>query len=166
MLPAEPIFDDVIVSATALNRHPGEILDQALKKFVTIMRNDQAFVLLRRDRAAQLVSEVHHATVVLDLLHAVLRYVLEGRLDPMGDQEWVTVFGRDELTELVAETLAAFHRARSGEASWDDFAAVLHEWHESALVVRSESLKDAFGAVGEEVPLTVPPPQSEGELTS
>jgi hypothetical protein len=40
--------------------------------------------------------------------------------------------------------------------SWNDFEAVLHEWHESAIALRSDTLAAAFAAPAGEVPLTPP----------
>src|SRR5690242_6107132 len=93
----QTVFDDVIVSATALNRHSGEILDQALEKCVTIMRNDQAFALLRREEAAGMTALLRSAQQVLDLWHAVERVRSGAALDPANEFEWISAFAVDDL---------------------------------------------------------------------
>jgi hypothetical protein len=70
--------------------------------------------------------------------------------------EWLNAFDIDEIRTFLAEAHAAFRRAADAEISWDDFEAVLHEWHESAKAIRSDALAAAFSAPSEEVPLTQP----------
>jgi len=62
----------------------------------------------------------------------------------------------DDLRDLLTEVYGAFRHAVDAEISWDDFEAAIHEWHESAIALRSEALAAAFSAPGGEVPLTQP----------
>ena len=156
MATAPPVFDDVIVSATALNRHSGEILDQALEKRVTIMRNEQAFALLRREDAAEMTTQLRYAQQILDLLHAFERVRSGAVLDPADEFEWITAFPSDDLKDMAAEVYAAYARARRGEIPLEEVDAVLHEWQESAWAVRSPDVRAAFGVAADEVPLTEP----------
>ena len=153
---AQPVFDDVIVSATALNRRSGEILDQALEKCVTIMRNDQAFALLRREQAAEMTNLLRCAQRVLDLVHAVDHVRSTAPLDPANEFEWITAFPSNDLKNMAEEVYEIYARARSGEVPLDEVDAVIHEWQESAWAVRSHDVRAAFEAVANEVPLTEP----------
>ena len=156
MATVQPVFDDVIVSATALNRRSGEILDQALEKCVTIMRNDQAFALLRREHAAEMTSQLRCAQQVLDLVHAIDRARSAATFDPADEFEWITAFPSDDLKNMAEEVYAIYARARRGEVSPDEVDAVIHEWQESAWAVRSPDVTAAFEAAADEVALTEP----------
>jgi hypothetical protein len=156
MTTAQPVFDDVIVSATALNRRSGEILDQALEKCVTIMRNDQAFALLRREQAAEMTNLLRCAQQVLDLIHAIDLVRSAVALDAGNEFEWITAFPSGDLKEMAEEVYEVYARARSGEVSPEAVEAVIHEWQESAWAVRSPEVRSAFEAPSDEVPLTEP----------
>jgi len=156
MAAAQAVFDDVIVSATMLNRRSGEVLDQALEKSVTIMRNEQAFALLRREQAAEMTALLLAAQQVLDLFHAVDRVQSGAALDPAEEFEWITAFEPDDLKTLKDEVYAVYARTRRGEVSLDELPAVIHEWQESAWAVRSPDVRAAFEAAADEVALTEP----------
>jgi hypothetical protein len=142
----QPVFDDVIVSATMLNRRSGEILDQAMKRSVTILRNEQAFALLPREEAAEMTALLRGAQQVLDLFHAIDRVRAAARLDPADEFEWITAFEADDLKDMADEFYATYARVRRGEAPLDELDAVIHEWQESAWAVRSPRLRAAFSA--------------------
>jgi hypothetical protein len=156
MAAGQPVFDDVIVSATALNRRSGEILDQALEKCVTIMRNDQAFALLRREHAAEMTTQLRRAQQVLDLFHAIDRVRSDAALDPADEFEWITAFPSDDLRNMADEVYATYARARRGEVAPEEVDAVIHEWQESAWAVRSPDVRAAFEPAADEVSLTEP----------
>lgn len=155
------IFDDEIVSATSLNRHPGQVLDCALRKPVTIMRNEQAFALLRRDQASQLVDSANHAATMTGLLSTLCDLVLNNTISPSDPFEWLSMFSTAELGEMLREVQVSFRRAFSGEMNWDEFDAIIHEWEESAWANRNPALIAAMEAEAEEVPLT--PAESDSE---
>lgn len=152
------VLEDEILTATSLNRQPGRILDLALRRVVTITRNEQAFALLRRDLAANLIAASARAMTMVDFMHAVCLHIAGLGLAEDHPYEWITAFDREDLLQMVGEALAAFRQARSGEGTWDEFDAVLHEWQESAWTARSPLLRESFRATGKEVPLTIPPP--------
>lgn len=156
MAKAQPVFDDVIVSATMLNRRPGEVLDQALVRSVTIMRNEQAFALLRREQAAEMMALLRGAQEVLDLFYAIDRVRSAAVLDPSNEFEWITAFGPDDLKKMGDELYVAYAKVRKGELPLDELDAVIHEWHESAWAIRSSDVRTAFAAAADEVPLTEP----------
>jgi len=56
----------------------------------------------------------------------------------------------------------SFRHAAEGESSRDDFEAVLHEWHESAIAIRSDAPAAAFSEPGEEVQVTPPASTAAG----
>lgn len=151
------IFGDEIFTATDLNRRAGHILDEAKHRPVTITRNDEAFALLPRKDASRMVEAVAASTQMIALMTAVYKFKQVGMEVPTESPfEWLNAFDAEEALDLLAEANQTFHRALAREASWDDFDAVLHEWHESAIAVRSESLAEAFLAESKEVPLTPP----------
>ena len=43
------VYGDELITATELNQQPGRVLDLAMEHPVTITRNDQHFILLRRE---------------------------------------------------------------------------------------------------------------------
>ncbi len=158
------LFGDQIVSATTLNRQSGAVLDRALRGPVTIMRNEEAFALMSRDFVARLLAASEYASATVDLLQAACRRLLERRpLDPTHDFEWISVFDEEDLRRMISEVLTAFTRAQTGERTWEEFDALLHEWEESAWAARSPVLREAVNSAGEQVPLTRPvaPPSEE-----
>jgi DNA primase len=158
MANARLVFDDVIVSATTLNRRSGEVLDQAWEKCVTIMRNEQSFALLRREQAAGMIAQLHRAQQILDLFHAIERVRSGASLDPADEFEWLRAFALDDLKEMGDEVYAAYTRSQRGEIPPEEADAVMHEWQESAWAARSPNVGMAFEAAADEVPLTEPIP--------
>jgi hypothetical protein len=151
------VFGDEIFTATDLNRRAGHVLDEATNRPVTITRNDEAFALLNRKDASRMVEAASNARRMVDLVTAISTYSLAGAQIPVGQAfEWLNAFDRDEIRTLLAEVHGSFRRAADAEISWDDFEAVLHEWHESAIAIRSDALAAAFSGPSEEVLLTQP----------
>jgi len=151
------VFGDEIFTATDLNRRAGHVLDEATNRPVTITRNDEAFALLNRKDASRMVEAASNARLMVDLVAAISTYRLVGSDIPIGHAfEWLNAFDLDEIKALQAEVHMSFRRAADAEISWDGFEAVLHEWHESAIAIRSDRLAAAFSGPGEEVQLTKP----------
>ena len=154
-LPA--IFGDEIFTATDLNRRAGQVLDEAKNHPVTITRKDEAFALLLRIDASRMVEAASNARRMVDLVTAVSTYKQAGAPVPVGHPfEWLNSFDVDELRDLLTEVHGVFRRAADAEISWGDFEAAIHEWHESAIALRSEALTAAFATPTGEVPLTEP----------
>jgi prevent-host-death family protein len=144
------IFKDEIFTATDLNRRTGQVLDEAKNHPVTITRNDEAFALLPRKDASRLIEAVSNARRMVDLVTAISIYRQAGANVPVGQPfDWLNSFDMEELQALRTEVYGVFRSAMDGEVPWDDFEAVLHEWHESAVVLRSETLDAAFSAAVE-----------------
>jgi prevent-host-death family protein len=151
------VFSDEIFTATDLNRRAGHVLDEARTRPVTITRNDEAFALLNRQEASRMVEATSNARLMVDLVTAISTYRLGDAPVPIGHTfEWLNAFDIEELRTLLAEVHLSFRRAADAETSWDDFEALLHEWHESAIAIRSDRLAAAFSEPGQEVPLTQP----------
>lgn len=156
---ATVVFADKIVTATDLNRHARQVLDHAWDHgWLTIVRNDQTFALLRRDLAARLFAETARAELLLELIRAALLVCSGEKLDLANQHEWVAAFNPADLQTMVGELCSAYGRARSGDLSWDEFDATVHEWQESAWAVRSPEARAGFESEVEEVPLTTEPP--------
>jgi hypothetical protein len=165
MTASNTIFGDELFTATDLNRRAGYVLDQAKGHAVTITRNDEAFALLPRKEAARLVAVASNAKQMVGLTTAISQYRQAGKDIPAGHAfEWLNAFDMDEVGDLLTEVYQAFQRASDETISWDDFEAVLHEWHESAVAVRSEALAAAFSAPTNEVPLTQPVNMADGSV--
>lgn len=151
------IFGDEIFTATDLNRRAGHVLDEATNRPVTITRNDEAFALLNRKDASRMVEAASNARLMVDLVTSISTYRLSGAQIPIEHVfEWLNAFDIEELRTLLAEAHMSYRRAGDAEISWDDFEAVLHEWRESAIAIRSEALSAAFSGPSEEVPLSPP----------
>ena len=151
------VFRDEIFTATDLNRRAGHVLDEATKRPVTITRNDEAFALLNRKDASRMVETASNARLMVDLVTTISTYSLAKAQIPIGlPFEWLNAFDTDEVKDLLAEVHLAFRRAADAEISWDDFEAVIHEWHESATAIRNNVLDAAFSAPNEEVRLEPP----------
>jgi hypothetical protein len=145
------VFADEIFTATDLNRRAGHVLDEATNRPVTITRNDEAFALLNRKDASRMVEAASNARLMVDLVTAISTYRLANAQVPIEHTfEWLNAFDIDELRTLLTEAHLSFRRAADAETSWDDFGALLHEWHESA------ALAAAFSEPSEEVQLTQP----------
>jgi len=153
------IYGDELISATELNRHPGQVLDRALEHPVTITRNEHAFALLRREEMADLVKAAAQTRVVVEVINVA--YLLSQGKETGSDYPygWLKVFDTEELNELVTETINAF-RLGSDTRDWGMLDAVIHEWHESAIAINSPELEKAFSDELDEVPLTKPTTQS------
>lgn len=151
------IFGDEIFTATDLNRRPGQVLDEARRRPVTITRNDETFALLLRKDAARMVEAAINAQLMVEISKAAYEYLQTGQ--PIRIEhpfEWLNALDKDELKDFLTEAHRDFRRALNEEISWADFEAVIHEWHESGIAVRSEALAEAFSAPTDEVALTPP----------
>ncbi|MFN0168466.1 MAG: type II toxin-antitoxin system prevent-host-death family antitoxin [Bryobacteraceae bacterium] len=147
-------FGDPIVSSTDLNRRSGSVLDQARDRPVTISRNGELFALLRRDLAADLVRTALRFGPTLAMIEGALN-VAEGK-EPSASMAWLKAFDRSDLRKLIRDFLAASIVATGETGKWEEVDAVIHEWHESALLAMSGIFEEVHGSTREEVPLTDP----------
>ena len=157
-------YSEDLVTATDLNRSPGSILDRALEHPVTITRKDQSFALLPREQVIGLVKAAARGKDVFDVLNTALRVLLDGSVSSDHPYAWLMVLDHDELRDLICEIGEAYNFAVVSDQGWDQVAAVIHEWHESAIAMSSPDLASAYGAETDEVALTQP--ISEGASVS
>jgi prevent-host-death family protein len=136
------VFGDEVFTSTDLNRRSGEVLNRARLGPVTISRNNEQFALLRRDQAASLVRTVSGVGEMVVLLSEAKSLLSGG--EPLAAFSWLKVFEKDDLEKLCSEVLCAARNALSGESDFDEVDAVIHEWHESALVAQSGVIDQAI----------------------
>lgn len=152
----KPIFSDEIVKATELNRKSGAILSRAVHHPITIVRNDEYFTLMRREDIALIVTEAAQTRNMFEILNAAFLLCHDKALDSGNIYNWLRVFDREELQELVLEVSEAYRSAAIASDGWENLDAVIHEWHESAIAILSDDLTDAWQDTDEEVLLTQP----------
>lgn len=152
---ASPMFGDAVYTSTELNRRTAEVLNTALKRPVTVSRNNEQFALLRREQAAELFRGREEIAFVAALLSAIQTADREGQVT--GTHSWVVEFDKDDRSRLSFEVVSLLHQITCGTAEWDDLESAIHEWKESALVAASGDLDEAMSAGGEgETPLPKP----------
>lgn len=161
---APELFSDELITATDLNRHTGRILDLALERPVTITRNEDHFALVKREDAARFIAGARNVVELVEALQTVYAILTKGPVDPASPYSWLTGFKPSELREFTEEILAVFRLANKGERPWSEFRAVLHEWEESAAVLASDAVREAFESAADEVPITMPVSSKEETL--
>jgi hypothetical protein len=123
---------------------------------VTIVRNNECFALLSREKLSEIVTEASHADEVLEIIYAAF-LTLRGVPPTAGScYGWLSAFDTDEVQELVTEVLGAYRNAPLVAEGWDELEAIIHEWHESAIAILSDDLAAAFVDDAEEVILSAP----------
>jgi hypothetical protein len=152
------LFTDELFTTTDLNRRSGEVLNHARKAPVTISRNGEQFALLRREQAAELIKAVSQFGPTLDLIEGALS-VVEQKAPP-SSLLWLQAFDAPDLRKMIREVLVASASALRDTGDWDSVNAIIHEWHESAVVARSGVYEEAMGEPADESPL--PDPRSLG----
>jgi hypothetical protein len=149
------VFGDQLVTATELNRRGGAILDIALRKPVTITRNDQHFALLRRELVAQLSALSDQASIYAEAMRAI-RTVQSGKeLYEGHPYRWLHVYGVDHLALMSDELTGALAEVVQGDDA-EAVEGVIHEWHESSIAAESEVLNEAFETDPGPIALTSP----------
>ena len=155
------LFTDELFTSTDLNRRVGEVLNQARKAPVTISRNGEQFALLKREQAAELVKSVAQFGQMLELIEGVLS-VVEQKAPP-GSLLWLKAFEAPDLRKMLREILASSASALRETGDWDSVNAIVHEWHESAMVAMSGVYEEATDSPADESPLTDPRSVAAGE---
>jgi prevent-host-death family protein len=162
------LFGDQVFTSTDLNRRCGEVLNRAREHPITISRNNEQFALLRREDVARLFRALSRISLAVELMSEA-RTVMAGN-PPSKSFSWLGVYEKDDLEKLCTEILEAASKATAGLV--DDpgeVEAIVHEWRESALLVRSGTLDAAmFTEEADETPLPDPTSllQSAGEAES
>jgi hypothetical protein len=100
--------------------------------------------LLSREKLSEIVTEASQAGEVLEILYAA--FLMLCGISPAVESPygWLSAFDADEVQELVTEVLGAYRNASLVAEGWDELEAVIHEWHESAIAIRSDELAVAF----------------------
>jgi hypothetical protein len=148
---SEEVFQDEVVRATDLNRGSGEVLNKASRGPVTIIRNDEAFALMRRELAAHWKREASSAMHIMEIVTNAL--MPDRELAP--EYRWISAFDRDEATQMADDLVSAYRKAVR-DSDWNEFDAVLHEWSESGWAALSPDIEAAFRAPEEK--LEIPDP--------
>jgi len=137
------IFNDSIFTSSELNRRSGYVLDKASEKPVTITRNNDSFALVNRELMANMAMGIEQANKVIQLVNVVFRLTLEQKIESANEYKWVEEFDSEERVELVDELYEALNQAQATN-DWEEVAAVIYEWRESAIAIASEELDEAF----------------------
>ena len=147
----EEVFQDEVVRATDLNRGSGEVLNKAARGPVTIIRNDEAFALMRRDVAASWRKEASSATHLVELVWTALSH--PATVAP--EYRWITAFDSEQTLEMTTELMSAYRKA-ARDGRWGEFDTLLHEWSESGWAALSPELQEAFASQSDEVEIKNP----------
>jgi hypothetical protein len=149
------LFSDEVFSSTDLNRRSAEVLNHASKNPVTISRNNEWFALLRRDQAAALVKGLAQTVMVVQMAQGAVA-IRRGCLEQVPPSvAWMKVFDDEERLTMLSEIFASCVQA-SGEGDWDNVSSIIHQWHESAMLLDSGLLREAMASEAEEEPLPDP----------
>ena len=149
------VFGDEVFTSTDLNRRSGEVLNHAREHPITISRNNEQFALLRREQAAKLFRAVNRILAVVEVLSAA-NAAIQGSApsEPLG---WLAIYDKDDLQRLCSEVLEATRKAAACTGDWDAVVALIHEWHESALVAQGGVLDSVmYTQESDEQPLPHP----------
>jgi len=156
------LFSDEVYTSTDLNRHDGEVLDHARTRPITISRNREQFALLKRDHVAKLIQALLQFGPTLKLVQGAWCAV-EGKEIP-SDVAWIKAFDNDDIRKMVGQVIEASVTALHDTGDWDKVGAIIHEWHESALVTMSGILDEALRSQANESPLPDPRPTKVEEF--
>lgn len=148
------LFGDEVFTAGDLNRRSSEVLNRARENPVTISRNCERFALLRREQAAEWVRASNQFGPIIELVSAAISVV--EKKEPPVSLSWLKAFDIGDIRKLVREVLVACDSALRETGDWESVNALIHEWHESALVSMSSILKDAMQSPVDEVALPDP----------
>ena len=137
------LYSDCLFSSSDLNRRAGYVLDTALTTPVTITRNNDSFALLKRDVMTSMAKGIEQMNNITQLVNVAYRLSEGQDIETNHQFKWIEEFDSEERSELVNEVYQALELAKSTD-DWDELAAVIHEWRESALAIASDELTAAF----------------------
>ncbi|MEM9274322.1 MAG: hypothetical protein AAGA80_15370 [Cyanobacteria bacterium P01_F01_bin.143] len=81
---------------------------------------------------------------VSQLVNVFFRLTLGHEIESTNEFKWIEEFDSEERVDFVNEFYETLNLARSTD-DWDEVAAVIHEWRESAIAISSNELAEAFG---------------------
>ncbi len=154
-LTRETVFQDQIITSTDLAQGTSAVLDQAEKRPITIVRQQQAFALLLRDTVATAFGNVNHLRDMASLFEAIARVASSDTLPANHPYHWISHFSRAELLAMSRE-LGDLQRKALEEGSWDEMEDAVYEWRATGRAIANQALTEAFTSESEEVPLTPP----------
>lgn len=149
------LYGDELITAIELNQQPERVLDLAMVRPITIVRNDEHFALLRRDEMALLVKAASLSLKVFEVTVAAYRLRLGEEIGSENLCAWLKVFDKDELSELIAEIEKDYRLVELEPGAWERIEATIYEWHESAIALSSPELVAAFNDEIDEVLLPI-----------
>ena len=59
---------------------------------------------------------------------------------------WLMLFDSEDLNDFVTEVRSAFAQFQDSSKAWEEIDALIYEWNESALVIKSGILDEIFPA--------------------
>ena len=137
------LYSDCLFSSSDLNRRAGYVLDTALTTPVTITRNNDSFALLKRDVMTSMAKGIEQMNNITQLVNVAYRLSEGQDIETNHQFKWIEEFDSEERSELVNEVYQALELAKLTD-DWDEVAAVIHEWRESAVAIASDELTEAF----------------------
>ena len=137
------LYSDCLFSSSDLNRRAGYVLDTALTTPVTITRNNDSFALVKRDVMTIMAKGIEQMNNITQLVNVAYRLSDGQDIETNHQFKWIEEFDSEERSELVNEVYQALELAKSTD-DWDEVAAVIHEWRESAVAIASDELTEAF----------------------
>lgn len=159
-MPAEAVrsfrlFSDEVFTSTDLNRRSAEVLNRASKNPVTISRNNEWFALLRREQAADLVKGLAQTVMVIQMAQGAVAIRQNEPQSIPAALSWMKAFDEEERLTMLSEVFAACVQA-SEEGDWNSVDDIIHQWHESAIVIESGILQRAMASESDEQQLPDP----------
>jgi hypothetical protein len=153
------LFSDKVFTSTDLNRRASDVLSCAAKGPVTISRNNEQFALLRREQVGGMVGTIGAICVASGVLLEI-EYVLTACSSRRTSFAWLEVYEKDDLEKFRHELLAAMESVSAQEADFEEIHTIIHEWRESALVVKSGVIDDPMHTPPEGR-IEIPPPAKQ-----
>lgn len=134
------ILKDRIVSPTELNRRPGALLREAVRRPITISRTGGDVVLLSRERAARSFQAEEQGKTLQEIMSNLMTRLVFHSRNVTLQYRWMNLFDNKDLSEFFREYIEAFGRASSGLIDWDEPDAIVHEWRQSAIALQDKRL--------------------------
>ena len=147
-LVSESLYSDRIFTSKDLNRKSGSVLDEAMKKPVTITRNSDTFALLKRERMGEITKASDYKTVVINLMNSIVRLSSGNALEEHDSFGWINEFDNEDRLEMVTEVIKTLKYAEKTN-DWDELKSVIFEWRESAIANQGDELDEFKEALKE-----------------
>ena len=143
------VFSDEVFTSSDLNRRAGAVLRQARKHPVTISSSGTQFALLLREDASAMVRAVNDVGEFIEVIQGAL--AVRMNQEPQATVAWIKEFDDDDRLSMLSEILAPASRQ-----DWDEVGNIIHQWRESAAVLKSGQLEAAMNEKAEEREIDCP----------